>query len=238
MAAATLAPGRDLSAEAVGARVGVSRRTILAWSNEGLPYDEVRVRGGRSRRFNLSEVVGFARQRGRDVRDPGETPAPQRPSDPAAEPSRGVASSLERRIRDARSRFDALLRFDPERTSLDPAAAQRLGSAFRSVSGELRALEAAHAAELERAGVVIKREAAERMLVSAVSLFVSDLEALAADLPRAVIAALADAGTPVPDPDTGTRAIAEAVRRAVHRTRARLAESIEAATAGTGDAEG
>jgi hypothetical protein len=218
------ATDRTLNAAQAGSAVGVSRRTVLAWATDGLEFDEVTGRGGVSKRFNRSEVVAFARSRGRDIRD-----VPAMPAAPVAEPSPAAGSGdvdFGVLARQARAKFEAFMGADLRQVVKDPAAFQRITTAFQKVSAELRQLEAARVAQLEREGRLIDRGVASRMLASAGSLFVSDLNAVASDLPRRVLVELEAAGVTVSDTASASRVIAEAVRREIDLSRARLSTRI------------
>lgn len=110
----------------------------------------------------------------------------------------------------------------------DPANAQRLATAVKNLSGELRALEEAAFRAEERAGKYIPRERVESLMITVASQFVADLETLAADIPREVAKRLEADRLPPTDYVALQRVMGQVVRGAIDKRREERALSLEA----------
>lgn len=225
-------PVRTLSAaEVAKALGGRSKRIVNKWASEGLPHATTSGRGGKRRLFNLDEVREWLASKGLDPGTREESTAPL-PFDAEPEP----IDARELLVLDAEGRLDwdriiangTAKLFAILDGGRDPQAKQRLTAAFKNALGELRAIdEARHKAE-ERAGKFIERVRAEEIVVAEAVAFVSDLDALATDLPRRIVAELGDAGVEL-DPEISVRILSETVRRATDAIRRRRAEAIRKA---------
>lgn len=217
-------PQRRLPAAEVAKALGrKSKRVVLTWVALGLPHDVARGRGGTRFLFNLDEVKAFLAEQGLDVvKDTG----PELPFEADEEEGAVDLESLLVLTDDGHLDWDAIIAKAGDQL-LNPQTKQT--QAFKYASSELRALaEARHKAD-ERAKKFIPRATVEEVVIEEAAMFTADLDALATELPRQIIADLAASRVDHSDNAQVARVLAETVRRATDAVRRRRAGSIRRA---------
>lgn len=208
-----------------------NKRVVLKWceGEGGCPHDTGSKRGGTCFLFNLDEVKSWLAEKGLDVLKP-EEPTAALPFSASGDDA--AVGSLAVFTADGQFDWDAIIGkataklLEVAESQRDAQTKQRLTQAFKNASSELRALvDAKHKSE-ERAGKFIERVKAEEIVIAEAAMFVADLDSLATDLPRQIIADLDAAKVDRADAGQAARVLAETVRRATDVIRRRRAESI------------
>lgn len=225
-------PLRALSALDVSRALGWSKREVLLWASDEQHPHTLGLRAGKlSPSFNLEEVTTFRRERGLSVFKPNSDAqrgsVPEKPSDVLWT---GLMAELvgpvdyDQLIARAKVAFARLLA-DMEKGTFFADEQQKLASAFKSASGELRQLEEARFQHQQRAGEWVSRRTCAAILSSEAAAFGTDLSTIVTDIPVKVRERMLGTASDA-DLDKFTRVVSVVVREVVDATRQRRATSI------------
>jgi hypothetical protein len=217
-----------LSAADVAAKVGVSERAIQKWANEGCPHTTAAYKGGGSppMLFVLAEVEAWMRANGRDQFSRSSRPAAQ--IDVAKHLTVDADAPLSEQIEGFARAAMAAARQAP----IAVGELQKIAQTLKACAQEARAAEEARSKSEARSARFIERGIAERMLVSEARMFTSDLETLAAELPRRLMLSMEQEQIKPGDTEGIQRLLSKLVRQQVDVMREHRADSIERALAG------
>lgn len=242
-------PGRTLTAREVGRIVNRDKRSVIKWSQQGLPHDTDDTGRQPVLMFDIREVRDYCDDRGLEfVKGGGGGASRDRasPPDGADDDELGEFTDYERRqlaeqgvaiLSNSRGSLEQMAgaasrmletittrRISPNAT---PQQLSSLATALRNASQELRlVIEAATEHDRQQRNTVDRVEA-ETLVFQVAKDIMRDLDSIAGDSPRRIVDACARAGVSIGDPDRFARVAGEAMRGIVSSVRAKRARMLE-----------
>ena len=256
-AAAWLAEGEKLSANALSERIGKTVRVIQGWFKDGLPHETDTRRGQPVRLTTLRAIREYARLRGLRLHEnaapgPGGEGAGQREAAEAPLIAGAVADFETRVEAEVRRRLEELVgdpayderivRFRdllsrmfriPQNQIFEAAEQNQAATALKNASAELRQLEAWAVEARKKRGELLEKAAMLRSLSGLTDVIASARDSVPPDIARAVADAVGRELAGVPGvsegvADRAARSALAAAEREVAKAFDRVADAVKA----------